>query len=145
MTELGAEGKWKFFCHKFDEVANNNVPRVKKRRKYPVPLEGKIRDKVKEKDIMSRRVNDLKKQNKWREYDEMWKRYCKVRNKVRNMSRSARKDFEMKIADDAKENPKKIFAYMNSKIKSRQGIGDICIDLEDPKSKVTEKENIFSI
>ena len=76
----------------------------------------------------------------------MWKKYWKVRNKVGNI-RSARKDFEIKIADYVKENPKKIFAYMKYKIKSRQGIGDICIDSEDSKSKVTqndkEKANIF--
>ena len=46
------------------------------------------------------------------------------------------------------ENPKKVYAYINSKVKTRQGVGDICVDPDNPKSKVTdndqEKANIFS-
>ena len=67
---------------------------------------------------------------------------------MRNLTRAARKDFEAKIAAEAKDNPKKVFAYMNSKVKTRQGIGDICVNPENPKSEVTsndqEKANIFS-
>ena len=90
----------------------------------------------------------MKKQRKWGEYDKLWKEYCKTRNKVRSMSKAARKDFEMEIARDSKETPKRVFAYMNSKVKTRQGVGDICTDPDDPKSKVTdndkEKVSIFS-
>ena len=97
---------------------------------------------------MSRKLTELKKQKKLGEYDQLWKKYCKTRNKVRSLTRAARKEYEKKIAVDAKENPKKVYAYMNSKVKTKQGIGDICVDPDNPKSKVTskdeEKANIFS-
>ena len=47
-----------------------------------------------------------------------------------------------------KKTRKKVFAYTISKVKTKQGIGDICTDPDDPKSAVTnndqEKANIFS-
>ena len=52
--------------------------------------------------------------------------------------------YEKKIAVDTKENPKKVYAYMNSKVKTKQGIGDICVDPDNPKSKVKRRQ-IFSI
>lgn len=146
--DIDVEEKWKLFSKRYDTIVEDNTPKVKKRKVFPVPLEEDIREKIKEKDEMSRRLTELKKQKKFGEYDELWKKYCKTRNKVRSLTRAARKEYEKKIAKDAKDNPKKVYAYMNSKVKTRQGIGDICVDPDNPKSEVTskdeEKANIFS-
>ena len=49
--------------------------------------------------------------------------------------------------NDAK-NPKSVYAYVNSKMKVKPGVGNICGDPNNPKSEVTandkEKANIFS-
>ena len=148
MKEMNTERKWLYFCDKLEEIIDRNVPTITKGKNYPVPLDNEVRSKMKQKDRMSRKLCELKKQKKWGEHEVLWKEYCRVRNKVRNMTRVARSEFEKKIATDSKDNPKKIFAYMNSKVKSRQGIGDICVDPDDPKSEVTEddkkKADIFS-
>ena len=64
------------------------------------------------------------------------------------MSKQARKDYENNIANDAKKNPKRVYAYVNSKMKVKPGVGNICRDPNNPKSEVTandkEKANIFS-
>ena len=148
MRGKSTDERWEIFCTKYNQIVENNIPKVKRKKKFPVPLEGEIRKKIEEKDKLSRKLCELRKQKKWGEVDDVWKDYCKVRNKVRSLSRAARKDFESQIANEAKENPKKVFAYMNSKVKTKQGIGDICTDPENPKSSVTsndqEKVNIFS-
>ena len=117
-------------------------------KKKKIPLARTIREKIKEKDRLSRKLFTLKTQKKWGEYDETWNIYCKVRNKVRKLSRSARKEYENNIAKDAKLNPKKVYGYINSKMKVRPGIGNICRDPDNPKSEVTEddkeKANIFA-
>ena len=148
MQGLNTNEKWKSFCEHFDKTVEKNIPKVKRRKRFPIPLDEEIRKKIEEKDRMSRKLIELKKQRKRVEYEELWKKYCRTRNKVKSMSRNARKAFEQKIAQESKENPKKIFAYINSKTKTRQGIGDICVDPDNPKSKVTSddqvKANIFS-
>ena len=147
-SSVKTEEKWQMITERYDKIIKDCTPTVKKKKKYPVPLDEDIRKKIKEKDKLSRKLLELKKQKKYGEYEKTWKDYCKVRNKVRSLTRAARKDFEQRIAKESKENPKKVFAYINSKVKTRQGVGDICIDPEDPKSNVTdndqEKANIFS-
>lgn len=147
-NSTSTEERWKIFRSGYDQIIADNTPTVKKRKNHPVPLDEEVRSKISEKDSMSRKLNELKKQQKFGEYDKLWKEYCKVRNKVRSMTRATRKEFERKIAQESKENPKKVYAYINSKVKTRQGIGDICVDPDNPKSKVTdddqEKANIFS-
>ena len=147
-STVTTEEKWKMISRGYDKITTDCTPTVKKRKSYPVPLDEEIRKKIDEKDKMSRKLLELKKQKKHGEYDKLWKDFCKVRNKVRSLTRAARKEFEQKIAKESKDNPKKVYAYINSKVKTRQGVGDICTDPEDPKSKVTdndqEKANIFS-
>ena len=61
-----------------------------------------------------------------------------------------RKNYENKLAESAgnDKNMKPVFAYMKRKSKTKQGIGDICIDPNDVKSDKTsdtkEKTKIFS-
>ena len=74
--------------------------------------------------------------------------YKKIRNQVRGYSRHRRKGFEKNIAMNAKDNTKEVFAYMNSKSKTRGKIGKICINPLDEKSEKTDdderKAEIFS-
>ena len=145
--DVNTEEKWKLFSERYDHIVDSCTPKVKKRKLHPVPLDEDIRKKISEKDKMSRQLLELKKEKRFGEHDVLWKKYCKVRNKVRSLTRAKRKEFEQEIATNSKANPKKVYAYINSKVKTRQGIGDICVEPENPKSKVTdndqEKANIF--
>ena len=147
-NDTSTEDKWQLFSKRYNEIVTECTPTVRKRKIHPVPLNEMIRSKIKEKDKMSRKLTELKKQKKYGEYESLWKDYCKVRNKVRSLTRESRKEFEQKIASDSKKNLKKVYAYLNSKVKTRQGIGDLCVDPDNPKSQVTdndqEKANIFS-
>ena len=43
----------------------------------------------------------------------------------------------MKLATEAKTNPKAVWTYMNSKTKNREGVSDLNTDPKDPKSRLT--------
>ena len=104
MRGKSTDERWEIFCTKYNQIVENNIPKVKRKKKFPVPLEGEIRKKIEEKDKLSRKLCELRKQKKWGAVDEVWKDYCRVRNKIRSLSRAARKDFESQIANEAKEN-----------------------------------------
>ena len=66
--------------------------------------------------------------------------FCKARNQVRKMTRKLQKQFEMKLAAEAKSNPKAIWKYINSKSKTRVGVSELNTDPADPTSKLTTSD-----
>ena len=64
--------------------------------------------------------------------------YCKARNQVRKSRRRIQKEFEMKLAAEAKTNPKAGYQYMNSKTKNREGVSDLNTESKDPKYRLTD-------
>ena len=48
--------------------------------------------------------------------------FCKARNQVRKMTRNLQKQVEMKLAAEAKPNPKATWEYMHPKTKTRVGV-----------------------
>ena len=46
----------------------------------------------------------------------------------------------MKLATEAKTNPKAVWKYMNSKTKNREGVSDLNTDPKDPKSRLTDSD-----
>ena len=57
-----------------------------------------------------------------------YEKYAKARNQVRWECRKAKKIFERTLAKEAKRNPKDIFSYVNSKLKTKTGIADLDIE-----------------
>ena len=56
------------------------------------------------------------------------------------MTRKLQKQFEMKLAAEAKSNPKAIWKYINSKTKTRVGVSELNTDPADPTSKLTTSD-----
>lgn len=66
----------------------------------------------------------------WRKYrrtrtEADYKIYCKARNQLRNMTRSAHKRIEKGVVRDAKANPKRFWKYVNGKSKRRGMIPEL--------------------
>ena len=59
------------------------------------------------------------------------------------MTRKRQKQFDTKLAAEAKANPKAIWKYINSKTKTRVGVSELNTDPADPTSEHTtsDKEN----
>ena len=86
-----------------------------------------------------------KKHTLWKRYMETkdglyYAEFCKARNQVRKMTRKLQKQFEMKLAAEAKSNPKAIWKYINSKTKTRVGVSELNTDPADPTSKLTTSD-----
>ena len=72
--------------------------------------------------------------------------YCKIRNKVRALTRKLQKEFERNVANQTKKNPKAFWQYYKSKTTIKPGIGKLNIDPTNPKSNTTTddgKKQIF--
>jgi len=59
---------------------------------------------------------------------EDYNKYAKARNQARWTCRKMKKEFEKKIAQEAKTNPKAFYNYVNSKLKVRSGVADLETD-----------------
>ena len=58
---------------------------------------------------------------------------------MRTLTRTIANEYEKKIARNAKEDPKAIWRYINSKSKTKEGIGNLLKDPTDKNSKLVEK------
>ena len=72
--------------------------------------------------------------------------YYKIRNKVRALTRTLRKEFERNVANQTKKTPKAFWQYYKSKTTMKPGIGKLNIDPTNPKSNTTtdDGENILA-
>jgi len=52
------------------------------------------------------------------------KKYKSVRNKIRNEIRKLHKEEQQNVAQHSKQNPKAFWKYINSKRKTKTGIGE---------------------
>ena len=149
LKEKNIDESWQLFEDKLNDLCDKHIPTLmKKNQRYKIPIEKEVRELIKEKDRLSRKEKEMRKQGRYADANKVRKEYASIRNKVRKETRLARKKMEQDLAKDAKTNPKKIFAYMNSKTKLRPGIGKICKNPYNLKSDTTDndkqKVKIFS-
>ena len=73
-----------------------------------------------------------------KDYDK----HAKDRNQARWECRKAKENFERTLAKEAKRNPKAIFSYVNSKLKTKTGIANL--DIETGKA-TTDSEKVEAL
>ena len=123
------EQAWNIIKEEMLESVRRWVPKgIGKTRKYPFWMKSRIRKMIKARD-------------------RAWKRYCEKpsyenhqtykirRNGVTKEIRRAKRDFEIKIAENIKEDPKTFYAYVKSKSKTIASIGPL-----KWKEKIIEEE-----
>lgn len=132
---------WTRFREKIEEIIEKHVPLSKTGGQFSVPLDKETLSLIKEKTRLNRKFINTKDEKTRKEYN-------RVRNKVVKAVRNRRKVYEKQLARDAKENPKRVWKYINLKSKTKQGISDLCRDQSNPKSSKTdddyEKANILA-
>ena len=101
--------------------------------KGKIPVSRDTITKIKKKHIAWKRYMETKNEKHYAEY-------CRVRNQVRTLSRKLQKQYELKLAIDAKSNPKAVWKYMNSKTKTRECVSDLNINPHDDKSRLTNSD-----
>ena len=118
-----ADKQFEIFCEKVKCAEKTHIP-IKKitaggiHNKTSIPLDDNIRAEIKKKHRCWTRLMESKS-------DEKRLKYNRQRNKVRKLTRQAKKEKELEIAKQVKSNPKIFWKYVNSKTKTRTGIGEL--------------------
>ena len=114
---------WEEFRSRLEEAMQKFIP------KHNISSQGR---KFKRQSYMDKHGLSLVKQkNKvWEKYLTThdlkdYREYCKVRNSLRENTRELRRNFEERIADEIKENPKAFWKYTKSKTTVRSGVSDL--------------------
>ena len=63
-----------------------------------------------------------------------YQEYAKARNAAKTETRRAVRDFEKEVAKQAKKNPKAFYRYVNSKLKTRTGVGNLHNETVDERN-----------
>ena len=134
----GATASWEYVKEIIDKETEKGVPK-KRRRTGQKPM------------WMTRNVMRLirKKRRVWRwystsgytrrDYDE-FQAYKKIQDQVRKAVRLAKRNFERKLAKDAKKNPKAFYGYMKKKTGNRVSVGP----LKDSSGKLITDDKLMA-
>ena len=93
------------------------------------------------------RENIKKKHNLWKRYMEtrssvVYGKYCRMRNKVKNMIKYTRKQKEKQISGNIKNNPKAFWKYTKSKTKSSSAISSLHMNPSDTNSITVDNSKV---
>ena len=121
MDGVGPEELWKIFLRIYYKNLEEHVPSKvisNGGKKWTIPLDTKLREKIREKHRAWRKF--MRNKN-----DENQRAYIKCRNFIRNQTRKIRNNYEKNIAMEAKVNPKKFWSYVKSKTKIKQELPEL--------------------
>jgi hypothetical protein len=125
------EACWNKFKYVLNEGIVKYIPKVKgkgwKRKQiWKCPISAGMRKNIRRKHRLWTRFQETRDSKVEHEYK-------RVRNIVRNESRMMDRQEQNLVAAECKENPKKFWKFIKSRTKSRSGIGDIEVVIENSK------------
>src|SRR6267154_4323650 len=129
--DLDAEKMWNIFCDTLNEVILTFVPKkINKSRKFPVWMT---------KDAKKQRKNKVR---MWKRYKEDMSynnlvEYKLALNRATSTYKTAKADFESRLAKNIKTNPKAFYNYIRSKSKTKEKVGP----LKDENGSVISDSN----
>ena len=101
--------------------------------KRSTPLENKTVKRIKKKHRLWNRYMETRAKKYHQEF-------CKIRNKVKSLTRQAKREYEKSIAIQAKSNPKKLWNYARSETNVKTGINDLDYKDESGQLCTTKSE-----
>ena len=73
----------------------------------------------------------------------IYRNYCRMRNKVKNMIKYSRKQKEKQISGNIKKNPKAFLKYTSSKTKTSSTVSSLHMNPSDTDSIVSSQKNLM--
>ena len=143
LQDKDVEKQWQIIKATILDAEQKHVPvfdtskQNKWRMKGSVPISPEIRKEVKLKHRLWTRYYETRDDNKYQNY-------AAQRNKVCRLIESAQRDFEKGIGDNAKKNPKKLWAYVKLKAKTKSGIAPLIGKNKKKSTNETEQAEILS-
>lgn len=140
LQNLTCEESWTLFEERIRKGTQNFIPLKKvncmKKPGRPLWMNTKALTKVKNKNDSYKRYIQTRE-------GEDYLKYAQARNQAKWECRKAKRDFEKKLAKESKSNPKAFYKYVNSKLKTKSGIGNL--DKPDGGKATTDKEKAESL
>ena len=106
---------WELFSNAFTDIINDCIPKYVPRKRKNI--------------FMTQKALSLrnKKFNLWRRYKQsnsstVYQHYSRVRNELRQLTRSLRANYENKLVRDIKTHPRNFWKYVNSQLKVRPSL-----------------------
>lgn len=127
---------WKKLHSAIIESMEATIPKIRfrvDRKRRPQWITAEVLKKIKEKNRMHRAFK-----RSGRDTDYI--KYCRLRNQTRWETRRAKVKFEKDLASNAKQNPKAVFKYVNSRLKTQQNIPDLDLPNGIAQSDVEKAE-----
>ena len=121
LRSKNAQEMWQFIEGEIKTLTNKWVPQRNinsRKRQKPLWLTNKLVAKTKAKNSAFKKYRSSRS-------SEDYVKYAKARNQVKWECRKAVRDFEKKIAQESKTNPKAFYKYAGSKLKTRSGVADL--------------------
>ena len=115
---------WDKFSNKIKSSIEKHIPKKqyrpgeRKNIKHLTPLDQNAIRKIKKKHRAWNRYMETRESHQYRNY-------CRLRTQVRQLTKKARKNYEKKIADESKDNPKAFWSFANSQTKTKEGISNL--------------------
>ena len=121
LAQLGVQEAWDYLDGEVKSLTEEFIPTAKggkTRKRKPLWFDEKALLKVKLKRAAFQRYLQTR---EGRDYVL----YTRARNQAKSACRRALKDFEKQVARSAKSNPKAFFAYVNSKLRTKETVADL--------------------
>ena len=141
------EDSWKEFKDILLNLRDGYVPKSKdttppEERKGEIPLKKSVRDLIKQKSKLHRRWISLRSARSSPQLiSESRQKYNIVRNKVKNEVMREKRNYEKRICERSKDNPKVFWKHVRSKMKSKDLIAPLLANPNDGDSlKYTDSE-----
>ena len=115
--------QWEILNTELEILEEKYVPQIEisNHRKGNVPLYVKTRKLIRHKNTFWTRYIETRDGKKYLEH-------CKIREKIRALTRQLRKEFGRNFANQTKKNPKPFWQYYKSKITIKPEIGKLNLD-----------------
>ena len=141
MRNLDTDAAWKFFEDTLFDCIKKTTPVVKHSgrnlKKKPVWMNADALIRIKKKRAAFQRYLETKE-------GQDYCMYARARNQAKWACKKALRDFEKKIAKEAKSNPKACYAYARSKLRTKEIITDLVDEFGTPVSGDADKAELFN-
>jgi len=137
-----AEQQWSVFDDKVKSVIDEFIPY----KKFTVQRVCRRRPLWMDDRVMARLRKKRAAFDQWRQTrdGQDYQEYARARNAAKAETRRAMRDYEKEVAKQAKKNPKDFYKFVNSKLKTKTGIGNFRGDDGVEIDSNREKAETFS-
>jgi len=138
MLDMTMDEAWEYFFMEFDTAIKNSVPLLTTKPKYKSIYTNR--------EVLRLRK---KKTTLWRVYCNThcsldYDRFARVRNELRSLTRTLKRNYEIDLANNIKDNPKAFWKYVNSKLKTKLPVDTLRTSDNREATSNQDKANVLN-